>query len=1320
MKKILSLIISVSLLTAFIPASVYGTDAGFDVFDDNQAESAENLFVAFDENGNELPAEQVDEDSYDGYICVLKEDATKKEIAQFEQDAEIAAEQSSDAYVDEIMNNEIYAVDSMETIEEMADYEIIDFIEPDYQIELIDTPDEDADEYLTEDDSGLNDAKHYYNKDGFAFMHVNEVWKKGAKGQGINGNHTPVIAVIDSGLIGTGTNATFQHEDIDYSKVLNGYCRCSGTNHTETETNDDRGHGTFVAGEICAVPNNGKGIAGIMPEAKILPIKIIDSSGSAYVSDSIAGINKAVELGADVINMSFGGDNYSASQYTACEKAVNAGIIPVAAAGNDAVNSKNLNPVKYPASYDNVISVASVDAYEEHSTFSEYNQYVDVAAIGEGRSSGAMYGLGTSSATAYARETGTSMASPMVAGLAAMAKSIDNTIDLDEFRSVICATATDRGEPGRDDYYGYGIVNFDEVYNSLAGLTDITDYTVRLLYNGGTFEYSGSLIPTYQYTGSEIRPVVSIEGLEENTDFTVSYGDNTEEGTATITITGCGSYTGTITKQFNITKSEVDPLDGQNDIALYKDRLVIQNEEALVYTGQPVEPAVTIGNLEKGIDFEITFSNNINAGTAKVLVTGKGRFKDSSFTRVFTIAPKNISEIEIKVGRSTYEYDGTKKTPSVTVEGLTEGTDYRLTYRNNINTGTASVVATGQGNYTGTIEGTFTITKAVQTLPEFDTVVLTKGAVHSVTLKTEEGKPFAGTHTLTSSNKNVALTAIKTNSDGTVTCSITGVAIGTATVTLKVSGDSNHKGASVTIPVRVTNKITNAVLEKTDFMYDGQEHKPKIKTINGLLTLKEGTDYSIKYDQDCITPGTHNAVIEGQGKYSGSVTLKYTITAIPVDGFYTEVPFNELYIDSNSAYGLTVTIGGNNAEGKSCEIISGAEFADVEEIGDGEFEIIAKAPGTVKLLAKAWNSDLYTESSEVIVITIKERTEITSAELSAVEFTYNGQIQKPTVKTINGLTGLKEGVDYTLDFDSGCKLAGIYIVRIRGIGKYRGTVTKKFTISEARQTITEKIDSTIYSVRNKIYTTMEPVPVKVESSMGEEIDCEIISGIDFAELTKIADGSYTITAKMPGTVSVKFTAPAAEGKYTEASRILNIKISEPEKLSSGDVKLKYESRTFTNRTQTQPVSVAAADPDEYRVKFVNCRNIGKAKVEVTIGEGSTCYKAGSTVTKTFRIIPQKTSISLRSGKRYFRATWKIPSLGKKSGNKLTGYKIRYSLHSSMSGSRTVTVKGVSTRSKTIKNLKKGRRYYVQIRTYKTVGGVNYYSPWSSKKSIKVK
>jgi len=177
---------------------------------------------------------------------------------------------------------------------------------------------------------------------------------------------------------------------------------------------DDNGHGTHVAGTIGARGNNGIGVAGVAWQVKLMALKVMDSTGTGYISNVVAGVDYASANGARVINASFGSTEFSRSLYDAFRAAGQHGVLTVAAAGNSAQNSDEFP--HYPASFrlDTMISVAATTRLDELAGFSNYGIYtVDVAAPGESI-------LSTLPGSTYGVYSGTSMATPHVAGMAAL------------------------------------------------------------------------------------------------------------------------------------------------------------------------------------------------------------------------------------------------------------------------------------------------------------------------------------------------------------------------------------------------------------------------------------------------------------------------------------------------------------------------------------------------------------------------------------------------------------------------------------------------------------------------------------------------------------------------------------------------------------------------------------------------------------------------------------------------------------------------------------------------------------------------------------
>ena len=219
--------------------------------------------------------------------------------------------------------------------------------------------------------------------------------------------------------------------------------------------NDGNGHGTHVAGTIAAYDNN-EGVVGVYPGVDMHIVKIFNDNGQwTYASDLIDAITQCQDAGSNVVNMSLGGGSSSTTERNAMQSFTDAGMLLVAAAGNDGNSAKS-----YPASYDAVMSVAAVDSNENRASYSQYNDQVEIAAPGSAVQS-------TYPTNTYASLSGTSMATPHVAGGAALVWSYFPQCSNNQIRSALNATAKDKGSAGRDNFYGYGLMQLADAYNYL-------------------------------------------------------------------------------------------------------------------------------------------------------------------------------------------------------------------------------------------------------------------------------------------------------------------------------------------------------------------------------------------------------------------------------------------------------------------------------------------------------------------------------------------------------------------------------------------------------------------------------------------------------------------------------------------------------------------------------------------------------------------------------------------------------------------------------------------------------------------------------------
>lgn len=224
-----------------------------------------------------------------------------------------------------------------------------------------------------------------------------------------------------------------------------------------------------------------------------------------------------------------------------------------------------------------------------------------------------------------------------------------------------------------------------------------------------------SVAPAY-YTGSEVTPEVTVthsgKTLVKDRDFTVTYHNNIEPSSyynsPWVGIDGIGNYQGYVTKSFTINRADISSCT-----------VTLSDESLTTYTGSSLRPTATVKSGDKELtlnqDYYVSYRNNWDAGTASAILTGTGNYT-GSVTKDFTIKPLDISRYSASLSQYSYTSDGTEKCPDVTVtygdKTLAAGTDFTVSYKDNVKEGTATVTITGAGNYTGIINTTFTITAA--------------------------------------------------------------------------------------------------------------------------------------------------------------------------------------------------------------------------------------------------------------------------------------------------------------------------------------------------------------------------------------------------------------------------------------------------------------------------------------------------------------------------------------------------------------------------------------------------------------------------------
>ena len=773
-------------------------------------------------------------------------------------------------------------------------------------------------------------------------------------------------------------------------------------------------------------------------------------------------------------------------------------------------------------------------------------------------------------------------------------------------------------------YYKVSKENYKELYGSAD--IDIAAAPIDEMEVRGIEE-------SYIFTGHNIEPKATIEGLISGTDYEVSYVDNLNAGNAKVVVKGIGNYTGTIEKTFIIDPASIENMDIEDLKASY------------VYTGSEIRPKAGLDGLVEGTDFEAEYRDNIDVGTAKVILTGKGNYtgevettfeiinadmqgicaedyngsydgkahtitmvgvpegaavtfsdsmngtyedKELSLTNVgsktvyykvekknyntvygfaeITITPYDLSDMQVTGIEESYVYTGSKLTPEPVIEGLTAGTDYTVSYIDNLNVGTAKVTIVGKGNFKGSIEKTFEITpadiKGIE-VAGFDGAY--DGKEHSIAIN---GVPES------------AIVTYAIDEDGEYTEDAPAIKdIGELEVFYKISL-ANHND----LLGKAVVKITAANIEdlevlglKESYVYSGSLITPKV-SIEGLT---ENTDYEVAY-ADNLNVGTAKVAITGKGNYEGTIEKSFEITPADITGVEA-AGYEGIYDGENHTIILS-----NVPEG-----------ADVTYATDEEGEYTAEAPaiknvGKLEVFYKVVlenHNDLLGEAVVKIDPASIENLEVTGIE---ERYIYSGSEFIPEVS----IAGLVLGTDYEVTYADNLNV-GTALVTITGIGNYGGKVIKHFDIipAELQGVVIKSYVGTYDGNTHSITVESEDeISVVYATSKDGEYAAEKPSLVDVGALTVF----YRIT----------------KDNYVDIEGSAKITIT-PASIENLEVTGIEESYIYSGSNINPEVSIEdLAAGTDYEVSYADNLNVGTAKVTIT-GKGN--YEG--TIEKTFEITP---------------------------------------------------------------------------------------------------
>lgn len=639
-------------------------------------------------------------------------------------------------------------------------------------------------------------------------------------------------------------------------------------------------------------------------------------------------------------------------------------------------------------------------------------------------------------------------------------------------------------------------------------------------------------VPQQQYTGQPLTPAPEVtlddQKLKQDVDYNVSYSNNTNVGTATVTVTGINRYTGVAKGTFEIVKKP----------SVSKQNVNVPSPAKLTYNGSN-QTAIASSSV-----YTVKNGAATNAGAYKATLTLKDKThyqwastgKSDDITVSWSIASANLSSAKVSAANQTFS--GQSLSPSVTVKlsdrTLKSGTDYAVSYSNNLHAGTAKVTVTGKGNYAGTASGTFTISPASLA-----------GAKASVGSQKYTGSQLTPVPTVTLDGKT-----LKSGTDFTTSYS-NNVNVGTAILTVTGKGDYTD-----------TTKTTFAI---TASMQSVNVPSPAKLTFNGSYqtAIESNNVYTVK-NGGGVNAGSYRSTLTLKDKTryqwtstgkSDDVDVTWSISAASISSAKVSTA-SQTFSGQALTPSITVKLGDRT-------LINGTDYSA------SYFNNVNA--GTAKASVTGKGNYTGTASGSFII----SPASISEASISAADQTFSGQALTPDVTVkLNGRT-LTNGTDYTASHSNN-QHAGTAKITVTGKGNYSGTARGSFAISPA------SISGASISVGAQNYTGSQLTPVPAVTLNGRSLE----SGTDFttsySDNVKVGTANITVTGKGDYTGSTtstfKITRGQATVKKVKVGEITVTVYSYPDGYSYVDVPDQWLSINTCNNID-RCVEVAAVSKD---------------------------------------------------------------------------------------------------------------------------------------------
>ncbi|WP_298947697.1 MBG domain-containing protein [uncultured Polaribacter sp.] len=708
------------------------------------------------------------------------------------------------------------------------------------------------------------------------------------------------------------------------------------------------------------------------------------------------------------------------------------------------------------------------------------------------------------------------------------------------------------------------------------------------------------------YTGQAQTPTLEVKDgttvLTQDNDYTLSYSDNINVGTAIVTITGTGNYSGTKQVTFDITTKSLTITGLTGDDKVYDNTASSTASGTASLLGVEENDDVSLGGSP---DFTFTSSNvgtGITINTTGYTISGadSGNYTLTQPTLSADITAKELTITGLTGDDKVYD-NTTSATASGTASllGVEENDDISLsgtpdfTFASS-NVGTGITINTTGYTISGADAGNYTLTQ-----PTLSADITAK--VLTITAD-DKSKGFGEADpTLTVSYTGFVNGEDQDDLSGTLLISrATGEAANTYAITASGLTATNYAITYVAGTFTIASKsitstaITTATI--ADLVYTGQAQTPTLAVKDGTTVLTQATDYTLSYS-DNINVGTATVTITGTGDYSGTKTVTFTITkaSLTITADDKSKGFGEADPTLTASY--TGFVNGEDQDDLSGTLLISRATGE--------------AANTYAITASGLTATNYAITYVAGTFTIASKS-ITSVDITTAtiaDLVYTGQAQTPTLAVKDGTTVLTQATDYTLSYSDNINV-GTATVTITGTGDYSGTKAVTFTITKASLTITA-------DDKSKGFGESDPTLTASYAGFVSGEDQDDLSGtLLISRATGEAANIYAITAS--GLTATNYAITYVAGTFTIASK----SITSADITTATIADLVYTGQAQTPTLAVKDGTTVLTQATDYTLSYVDNINVGTATVTIT---GTGDYSGTKTI--IFTILKKTLTIS---------------------------------------------------------------------------------------------